>query len=455
MRTIARDSRMEGVVLPPRHELSAAQQTLRWLTSPYQFLSECAQQLGDTFTLDFGSHGTYVLVSRPDDIRTIFTGDTTQLHAGEGNAILRSFLGPDSLLLLDEQHHLAERRLLLRALHHTPLAAHAPLIRAVTLAAARDWAPGQSVVMQEVAQGILLEVMTRIVFGLDDGERHAALRGQLRAILDNPRLNLALLGHLGDDLVASEAWATFNQSLARLDGLLFAEIGRRRAARHAERGDLLGALLTAEQDTGQMRNDHHLRDELLTLLVTGYETTATALAWAFSWLHRELESCRQLREELATVDTEGDPAALGELRYLEAVCKETLRLHPVIPLVARQVRRPLRLREYAIPSGITVAPCIYLAHHRAERYPQPDAFRPDRFLSGEYSPYEFLPFGGGARRCLGMSLALHEMKLILGTILERYEFEPAAAGTVRPMRRTVTIAPAGGTRLTVAKRLRS
>ncbi len=209
-------------------------------------------------------------------------------------------------------------------------------------------------------------------------------------------------------------------------------------------------LLAARYDDGGALDDAALRDELVTLLVTGYETTATALAWAFSWIHRDGEVRRRLGEELAAVDPD-DPTALAGLRYLEAVCKETLRIHPIIPLVAREVQRPLQFAGYTIPVGATVAPCIYLTHHRDDLYPQPDEFRPERFLTREYSPYEFLPFGGGVRRCIGMPLALHEMKVVLGTILQRYQLELTSAEATRPVRRAVTIAPASGAGMTVTR----
>ena len=435
--------------LPPGPPLSATQQTLRWLARPYQFLRQCAEQLGDAFTLDFGSHGAYVLFSRPETIRAIFLGDTAQLHASAGNAILRPLLGPNSLLLLEEQHHLDERRTLLRAFHGTPLGDHGPLLRALTLDAVRDWTPGQSVVIQDVGQGIALEVIWQIVFGPDAGEQTGALKRQLRSLLNDPRLNLALFGQLRSDPGLTAAWPAFRQQLEHLDRHLYAEIDRRRQSGRAD-GGVLNTLLAVGDEEGSPLSDSTLRDEVLTLLITGYETTATALAWAFSWVHREPEVLCRLREELASVGSE--PAALTRLAYLDAVCKETLRIQPVVPLVARLTRRqPLHLQGYAIPAGVTVAPCIYLTHHREDLYHRPDAFRPERFLDREYSPYEFLPFGGGVRRCLGMSLALYEMKVVLGLILQRFDLHPAVGETVRPVRRVVTIGPSGGTRLTVTR----
>jgi cytochrome P450 family 110 len=437
--------------LPPSPGLSVTHQMLRWLTRPFDFLRECAQTLGDAFSLDFGSYGTYALFSHADAIRTLFLADAATLHAGKGNSVLRAFLGPHSLLLLDGPRHLEERRVLLPAFHGARIAEYGAVIRTAAEETARSWAEDQTVVILEAMQGITLDAILRIVFGPGESPELDDLKRDLQALLNDPRLTLGLLDQIHDDLRSSDAWRTIRTGFARVERLVLSQIARTRDEGGTDRGDMLSLLVGARREDGRPVDDGELRDEVITLLVTGYETTATALAWAFHWLHQTPAVLHRLREHLAALGPDPGPAALARLEYLDATCKETLRISPVIPLVAREVQRPFQIQGYLIPPGMTVAACIYLAHQRSDLYPAPDDFRPERFLDRDYSPYEFLPFGGGVRRCIGMPLALYEMKIVLGTLLRRYAFEPIPGETVRPVRRSVTVAPSGGTRLTVSR----
>ncbi len=427
-------------------------QRLQWGTRPYEFLRECAQEVGDTFTLDFGPSGVYVLFSRPDAIRTIFTADPAVLHAGKGNSILRPVLGEGSLLLLEEGHHQRERRMLLPAFHAKRIDALGAAVREATLDATATWNAGDIVVAQETTQRITLHVILRAVFG------HAAtggledLAGDLLALLNDSKFNLALVGQLHTDDAAQEGWRAFRDRFRRVDAAVRREILRRR-----EGGDdsgMVGLLLSATDEAGRPRSEEEIRDEVMTLVVAGYETTATALAWSLFFVHRSERVRDDLRAALEALGADPDPGALARLPYLEAVCKETLRIRPVIPVVARQVQRPIEIEGIPIPAGITVSPCIYLAHHRSSVYPEPDTFLPERFVGPSApTPYEYLPFGGGGRRCIGMGLALQEMKIVLGTLLARFEFE-LPDPEVRSVRRWVTIAPSGGPRMRVHRRLR-
>jgi cytochrome P450 len=440
--------------LPPLQGLrvEAARQTLRWLSRPYALLSECAASFGDAFTLDFGAHGAYAMFAAPEAIRAIFTADAATAHAGAGNGVLLPLLGPSSLLLLEEQRHQRERRLLLPSFHARRVEAYGGLTQGAARAALDRFEPGQEVVIHHVTQEIALRVILRSVLGKGGGETEALGR-ELFAFLNDPRLTLANVDMLRED-VANETWRGFQRQLAHIDDLIRSEIARRRSATEAGGDDVMSVLLAARYEDGAALSDAALRDELMTLLITGYETTATALAWALHWISADPAVGIRLREEIGALGgPAAAPAALSDRApYLHAACLETLRICPIVPMVARRLTKPLCIQGHALPEGITVAAVIYLAHHRPSVFPDPARFSPERFLGREYSPYEYLPFGGGPRRCLGSALALFEMKVILGTILACCELSPAGP-PVHPVRRSVTIAPSGGARARVLRRL--
>ncbi|MCY1016599.1 cytochrome P450 [Pyxidicoccus sp. MSG2] len=440
--------------LPPRVELPAVQQSLMWRARPYELLRSCREKLGDAFTLDLGSHGTYAMFSHPDALRDIFSADPAVLHAGEGNVVLRPLLGAHSLLLLEEKPHQRERRMLGPAFHSRRIEQYGAQVREATLSALQGWHPGQSVVIQDVMQRVSLRVILTAVFGLDGGARADELSERIQAFLNDSKFNLGNLGQLREEH-HSEAWASYKLGLERIDQLLLEEVRHRREVKDCERGDILGMLLAATYEDGAPLEDGVLRDELMTLVVTGYETTATAIAWALHWLHASPGALERLHEELRGLGAEPEPAALASSAapWLKAVCQETLRLHPIIPVVARRTQVPFRVQGHEVPPGVTVAACIYLAHHRPETFADPEVFRPERFLERAWSPFEYLPFGGGVRRCIGMALALYEMKVVLGLVLSRFELTPLDT-QVRPQRRAVTIAPSGGLRMRV-ERLRA
>lgn len=421
---------------PPTKDLG-----LRWLFQPYQFLRDCAARYGDTFTIDLGDYGPFVVFSNPRDIREIFTGDVHVFHAGAGNAVLLPFLGEGSLLLLEEERHFEARRVLARAFHGDRIAQYGSLIEEVARDAVARWKSGEVVRIQDEMQHVSLEIILRGTFGLAGGEL-PELRNLLRDFLNDAKFNLALIGRLSDELGQSAAWRAFRESFARIHSLVDGQIERcRSSGEQSGRTDMLHVLLEARDEDGEGLSPGDLRDELLTLLVTGYETTATALAWALHWIFDVPAVRGRLLAELG-----GRPPveAAAKSSYLDAVCKEVLRIHPVIPIVARRLQTPVVIGGKELPAGITVAPSVYLTHHREDLYAAPDTFRPERFLERIYSPYEYLPFGGGARRCIGMALATWEMKVVLSTLLPSVELELVEGTTVRPQRRSVTVGPSGG-----------
>ncbi len=431
---------MKNGMLPPGPPRTA-KQGLSWLFHPYTFLDECRTDYGATFTVDFGEdYGRYVLFSEPDAIKQIFAGDVRTYHAGAGNSVLKPLLGSGSLLLLEEREHQAQRRLTMPAFHGARVLDYARSMREVVAEATRSWRPGHVVCIQEWMQGISIGVILRVVFGISDRARLEELGERLQLFLNDSKFNLALIARL-DDPVENEAWRGFRASFAQIRQLVAGEVAARRTGPSETGPDVLSMLLRARTDEGRTLGDEALTDQLLTLLVTGYETTATAVAWAFHWIERSPDVRSRLEEELADTPSGG--------AYLDAVCREVLRIRPVVPLVARRLQAPAKVHGWRLPADVTVAACIYLAHQRADTFPEPDRFLPERFLSTRgFTPYEYLPFGGGARRCIGMALAIAEMKVVLAEVLPRYR-TTAMDAEARPQRRSVTIAPSDGTRLRI------
>jgi cytochrome P450 len=308
-------------------------------------------------------------------------------------------------------------------------------------------------------QKISLEVILHAVFGLSEGERYQQIQQliiNMFSLFSNP-LNATFLfiKSLQKDLGAWSPWGGFLRQRQRLDELLYQEIRDRKTQSEPLGEDILSLLISARDEAGQPMSDVELRDELMTILFGGHETTATALAWALYWIHYIPEVRQKLLQELNSIDVKNcDPAEISKLPYLNAVCCETLRIYPVLFFTfPRLVQAPMQLRGYNIPKGMVLSPCIYLVHHRPDIYPEPKRFKPERFLERQFSPYEYLPFGGGNRRCIGSAFAMFEMKLVLAKVLSRYSLELAENSPVMPVRRGVTMAPAGGVRLVVKGRI--
>jgi cytochrome P450/predicted unusual protein kinase regulating ubiquinone biosynthesis (AarF/ABC1/UbiB family) len=430
--------------LPPGPTAPPLLQAMRWVQWPLPFMDECAQRFGETFTLRLPAAPPIVMFSHPDAIKTIFTGDEEDLRAGEANYRLEPILGKHSLLILDGQEHLRERRLLQPPFHGDRMLAYGTVMRDIAAAAVERWPAGRPFALHPEMQSVTLDVILRTVFGLDEGPAKRELRAallDLLAIGANPQLLLAAQQGSAN----GSGPAPFFAARERVDQQLFAEITTRRRTDVSGRVDILSLLVTATYEDGRPLEDQALRDELMTMLLAGHETTATALAWAVSHVLASPDVRARLRDELRTAGPAPfDPQHVTRLAYLDAVCRETLRLTPIIPLIGRRLTRPMTVGGIDLPAGVVAAPCIYLAHRRPERWPEPDRFRPERFLESKPTPYEFLPFGGGVRRCLGMAFALVEMKIVLAEVLNRVELRAAPGYQVRVVRRSVTLAPSEG-----------
>jgi cytochrome P450 len=429
--------------LPPGPRMPGLLQGLRLVTQTTAFFDEGARRWGDTFTIRLPFGAPIVLVSHPDAVREVFTGDDETLHGGEANGVLGPLLGRNSILLLDEAAHERERRLLLPAFHGERLTAYGEVMARVTDEVLHDWQPGRHLRTQDEMQRITLDVILRIVFGASTpaevGELRGLLLGWLRTIT-NP---LLLWPRLQVDL---GRWSPWGRSLAlrrRVDAHLREAIARRRRDDTARGTDVLSMLVEARDEDGAPMRDEQIVDEMLTLLVAGHETTATSLSWTLWRLLSEPAVLERARDEAI--------AANGS-DYLDATIKETLRLNPIIPDVGRRLTRPMRIGGWDLPAGAAVAPCIYLTHRRPDVWPDPERFEPERFLGARPKPYEFFPFGGGVRRCLGMALALVEMRIVLSRLLVQVDVQLAPGYRPRLTRRSITFAPSRGMPVVVTGR---
>jgi cytochrome P450 len=412
-------------------------QTLAWLQRPLPWLLRQQQRFGDVFTIEIAKiEGPWVMLAHPDAVKEVFTGSAEDLRAGEGNAVLGPILGSRSVLLLDGREHLAQRRLLLPQFHGERMLRYEDLVRGIAEREVATWPRGTTFPLAPRMQALTLEVILRAVFGLREGARLDGLRAALGEMLEfvvDPKAFLAV-SLLGE---RATRFPSFRRVLAATDGLLLAEIRERRGvADLEERDDILSLLLQATHEDGTPMDDRELRDELLTLLVAGHETTATALSWALERLLRHPDALERLRS--------------GDRAYLDAVCHETLRLRPILPVVLRRLTRPMTIAGHDLPAGVKVAPCIALVHRRPDIYPDPHAFRPERFLEQAPGTYTWIPFGGGVRRCLGAAFALLEMRIVLDVVVAQASLAASRPASERTARRAITLAPARGAEVVAA-----
>jgi cytochrome P450 len=431
--------------LPPGPKGPNALVAMRFLLQGPRFLDSCRARYGDAFTIRLNTGRTVVIVSDPAVVKEVFQASPDDLHAGAGNVVLKPILGGRSVLLLDGPEHLRQRRLMLPPFHGERMRAYGETMTEVAERHIARWPVGQSFAVHPTMQAITLEIILRTVFGVEDQagvERLGAPMKRLLNSTDQPLRLLSLQFTRSAGAKPRSPWGRVYALMAPVDALIHEEIAARRADAEP-RDDILSLLLAARDEDGNALTDAELRDELMTLVLAGHETTATALAWTIERLVRTPRVLARLREE--------QEAGEGT-EYLDAVVKEALRLRPVVPGVIRQLQRPMTIGDIELPKGVHIAPSIYLIHRRADVYPDPEAFHPERFL-GEDAPstYEWLPFGGSVRRCLGASFALYEMRIVLDTVLRRATLETTAAEAEPVKRRFVTYTPAQGGRVRVTQ----
>ncbi|HEX2071269.1 MAG TPA: cytochrome P450 [Thermoleophilaceae bacterium] len=428
--------------MPPGPRLPAALQTARWAVRPLPFLQQLQRRHGDVFSIQLFHEDPWVMLSDPELVKRVLTAPADILHAGEGNQILEPILGPRSVLLLDEDAHLRQRRLLLPPFHGDRMERYGEVMRAVVEDELARWPAGVAAPAWPRMQAITLEVILRAVFGVTERAQLDPLRVALREMLDfmgdNRRMVALVLA--GPRRAAESRLLGFRKLMERADELVLAQIARHRGDDLEGREDVLSLLLQARHEDGTGMSDAELRDELMTLLVAGHETTATALGWTIERLVRHPEA---LERTVAEADDGGGP-------YTEAVIQEALRLRPVIPVVARHVKQPFELGDHLIPVGATITPSILLMHRRPDVYPDPPAFRPERFLEQPPGTYTWIPFGGGVRRCIGASFALFEMRVVLSTLLSRATLRADDPRRETTRRRAITLTPSRGARVVLA-----
>jgi cytochrome P450 len=415
-----------------------------FMLRPTEFLEACAADCGDFFTLRPAPGRQVVFTSDPATVRQVFTGDPALLHAGAGNVTLAPLLGPGSVLLLDGAEHLRHRKLLLPPFHGDRMRGHADVMREVAERHVARWPREGAFAVLPSMQAMTLEIILRVVFGVSDPVARQRLGDPLRVLLEEMAspARLLALGLTGSRRSGPlSPWRRFARLRALADARVHEEITRRRADPDAAgRDDVFSMLVAARDEQGRALTDDELRDELMTLLVAGHETTATALAWTLERIVRHPDVHARLLAEQAA----------GGTAYLDAVIRETLRLRPVVPAVVRELQAPMTFDAWDLPAGVSIAPSIYLLHRRADLYPEPLAFRPERFLDRAPGTYEWIPFGGSVRRCLGASFALLEMRELLGVVLREVPLRAVGRGDGEATRRrTVTFAPADGGRVLV------
>jgi cytochrome P450 len=420
--------------LPPGPRQPPALQTLGWWTRPVAFLERCRARYGKRFTIRLISTPPFVMLSDPDEVKQLFTAPPDVLHPGEGARILEPVVGRNSVILLDQDAHLEQRKLMLPAFHGEKMERRSDLMAEVSERESARWPRGVAMKLHPRLQALTLEVILRAVFGLDPGERLDALRERLTRILAMGATPVSMLPFLQRDYGPRSPWGQFLRLREETDALLFELIDERRRD-GGERDDVLSMMLAARHEDGSPMSATELRDELMTLLVAGHETTASEPAWAFERLSRS-------PAVLALLQTEIDA---GDDEYITATIQETLRRRPVLPNAApRFVKQPARIGDWTYPPGVCVIANAYLIHHDPAIYPDPYAFRTERFLDEPPGTYTWIPFGGGRRRCLGASFAQLEMKIVLRTVLAASDLDIGEGRAERSRRRSITLSPRGG-----------
>ncbi len=430
--------------LPPEAKGNSLTQTLRWAFRPLPLMQECRERYGDSFSLNFlGFERPMVLISDPAAIKALYMERSHGLPPGR-NVILEPILGSRSLLLQEGAEHLARRKLMLPSFHGERMRSYEAVVSEAIAAEIDSWPLQREFPIHTRMQAVTLEVILRAVFGVSEGPRLDRLRGMLANVLQetaSPRSQL--IGLATRRFGSNGPWARFEGALREVDELLYAEIAEHRSKPDlAERDDILSMLMLSEFDDGTAMDDTELRDQLMTLLLAGHETTATALAWTFDLLLRHEAALTRLRDSLEA----------GEDDYLRATISESLRLRPVLPLAGRRLATELTADGLDLPAGTDVSPAIWLTHTRADIYPEPFAFKPERFLDGGPDTYGWIPFGGGIRRCLGASFAEFEMRIVLREVLTRCDLHKADPAPEKTGRRNITLSPKNGTPVVVTAR---
>jgi cytochrome P450 len=416
---------------------------LAYLRDPYGSSLRAHRRYGDTYLFET-TGGPLVLTGDPDGASEILGADP-DLFDPFGVELLGNVIGERSLLMLGGARHRSARKLLAPPFHGARMRAYAQQMRAITVAETARWRTGQPFAVQPTAQAISLQVIIQSVFGMTRADEVDCYQTALLDAIATVKPSFIFVRALQRPVWP--AWRRFQAASQRMAQLIGTEIRARR--QQGRRGqDILSLLLDARYDDGRELDEREIFDQLMTLLVAGHESTAIAIAWACHLVHTHPPVEARLRAELRALGSEPEAEAIARLPYLEAVCHETLRLKPLSTSFARKLKRPWTLRGYALPAGMGVGVSVIGVHRQPRLYPDPETFQPERFLARSFAPHEYLPFGGGARRCVGAAFALYEMKMVLATILERFQLRSAETGPVHTIPRNTFVGPRGGIRMT-------
>ena len=432
------------MTLPPEVRRTPLSQTLRWGFRPVAFMEDCRRRYGDSFGVRFvGFERPMFMISDPEAIKALYREPSHGLPPGR-NIVLEPILGSKSLLIQEGAEHLSRRRLMLPAFHGERMRSYEETMSEIVDAEIDSWPLHTMFPIHARMQAVTLEVILQVVFGVSTGPRLDKLRETLSTVLQETATPARqILGLALQRFGGPGPFAHFDAQLREVDELLFAEIAEHRERPDlAEREDMLSMLMQAEFEDGSRMEDQELRDQLMTLLLAGHETTATALAWTFDLLLRHPAVLGRLRDSLAA----------GEEDYLRATISEALRLRPVIPLAGRRLSKELVADGLTLPEGSDVTPAIWLTHTRPDIYPEPFAFKPERFLEDGPDTYSWIPFGGGVRRCIGATFAEFEMRVVLREVLTRCQLHKASPEPETTGRRNITLSPKAGTPVVVTSR---
>lgn len=428
-------------LLPPGSAHPPALQLIEWIADPLSYMESNFRDYGDLFTARWQSFVPFVFVNHPEYVQQVLGADPRQFDSGMGATILKPIVGEYSLLLLDGEAHQRQRKLLMPPFHGDRLRTYSEKVTEIADAVLGAY-QGAKVRVRAVMQKISLGIILRVVFGLETGERYTQLEQLLTEMTDavaSPwRASAIFLPWLQQNWTA---WGQFVRRRTAIDRLIFAQIDERR--KQGLGADILSLMLSAKDEEGNPMTDKEIRDQLLTLLLAGHETTASALSWCLYFIDRDPSIKQRLLNEIKQWD--GNTETIGKLNYLHAVCQESLRLYPIAILTEPRIpRHDFTLGDYTFTAGTPLVPCIYLLHQREDIYKEAKRFNPDRFLERQFSPYEYIPFGGGGRRCIGAAFAMMEMKMVLLSLLCQFDYRilPDRLGRpIKPTRRGVTVAP--------------
>ena len=437
---------MEAAPTPPPN--SRLLQTVLYLADPYRYYKRVFARWGDTFLFP-SFNGDVVLSRDPQAAKIIFTLDPADftVHAVDR---LRSIVGSHSVLALEGDRHKRERKLLNPPFHGARMRSYGTQMQEAALQEISRWQPGPVLDLHRAMQRISLTIITRAVFGIVDPAQVERTQAVATEYMDSMSPLVLMFPFLAHDWLGLSPWARMQRARQEFDSLLYEQIAARRKQPVGE--DILSLLLSTRYEDGSGMTDEQIHSELLTLLIAGHETTALSLSWLFYHLYRHPETLVRLRRELDALGPHPEPEQIAQTPYLDACCQETLRLYPIVGEVFRQLRRPLELGRFLVPAGTSVSVSVIGLHTNPALYPEPETFRPERFLERKYSPFEFVPFGGGIRRCLGAAFAMYEMKQVAYAVLQSCELELATARVIKPVMRGPTMGPKGGVQMRLCRR---